>query len=78
MSGLTDGPAAFQRLIIKVMGPYRDTMASYHLDDVLIPANDWDEMLERLRRALEAFSEAKRSSCSDCKNTISERAPWTT
>lgn len=57
--GLTNGPAVFQRMMNKVLGPLRNTVAVCFLDDLLIHAKDWPEMLVRLRQVLSAISNAK-------------------
>ncbi|UYV64019.1 hypothetical protein LAZ67_2006344 [Cordylochernes scorpioides] len=50
--GLANAPAEFQRLMHSVLGPLLNKKAFCHLDDVIIPAKDWREMIERLRKGL--------------------------
>ncbi|UYV60333.1 hypothetical protein LAZ67_1000859 [Cordylochernes scorpioides] len=57
--GLANAPAEFQRLMHTVLGPLLNKKAFCYLDDVIIPAKDWREMIERLREVLERISSAK-------------------
>ncbi|UYV60884.1 hypothetical protein LAZ67_1002667 [Cordylochernes scorpioides] len=57
--GLTNAPAEFQRLMHTVLGPLLNKKAFCYLDDVIIPAKDWREMIERLREVLERIRSAK-------------------
>lgn len=49
--GLCNAPAVFQRLMNKILGPYRDIAAVY-LDDVIIPSNTCNKNLDSLRTIL--------------------------
>ncbi|UYV69407.1 hypothetical protein LAZ67_6003487 [Cordylochernes scorpioides] len=57
--GLANAPAEFQRLMHTVLGPLLNKKAFCYLDDVIIPAKDWREMIERLREVLERIISAK-------------------
>ncbi|UYV62889.1 hypothetical protein LAZ67_2002263 [Cordylochernes scorpioides] len=57
--GLANAPAEFQRLMHTVLGPLLNKKAFCYLDDVIIPAKDWREMIERLREVLERIRSAK-------------------
>lgn len=57
--GLTNAPYEFVRLMNLVLGPLRNKICCCYLDDVIIPAKDWTELLDRLRLVLNAFREAK-------------------
>ncbi|UYV69772.1 hypothetical protein LAZ67_7000699, partial [Cordylochernes scorpioides] len=57
--GLANAPAEFQRLVHSVLGPLLNKKAFCYLDDVIIPAKDWREMIERLREVLERIRSAK-------------------
>ncbi|UYV81732.1 hypothetical protein LAZ67_20002148, partial [Cordylochernes scorpioides] len=57
--GLANAPAEFQRLMHTVLGPLLNKKAFCYLDDVVIPAKDWREMIERLREVLERIRSAK-------------------
>ncbi|UYV63639.1 hypothetical protein LAZ67_2005125, partial [Cordylochernes scorpioides] len=57
--GLANSPAEFQRLMHTVLGPLLNKKAFCYLDDVIIPAKDWREMIERLREVLERIRSAK-------------------
>lgn len=56
--GLRNGPAVFQRLMNKVLGSLRNTVALCYMDDLLIPAKDWEELLVRLKQVLDALRAA--------------------
>ncbi|XP_077501927.1 uncharacterized protein LOC144112953 [Amblyomma americanum] len=72
--GLTNAPSVFQRLMNRVLGPLRGTIAMCYLDDVLIPARNWNELLVRLRQVLEAFKRAnltlRLSKCAFAKDSV--------
>ncbi|UYV62948.1 hypothetical protein LAZ67_2002587, partial [Cordylochernes scorpioides] len=57
--GLANAPAEFQRLMHTVLGPLLNKKAFCYLEDVIIPAKDWREMIERLREVLERIRSAK-------------------
>jgi transposase InsO family protein len=56
--GLANAPAEFQRLMNQVLGPLLNTKALCYLDDVLIPAKSFEEMIERLREVFECLRKA--------------------
>lgn len=58
MFGLTNGPYEFCRLMNVVLGPLRNKVCTFYIDDVLIGAPDWTEMFRRLRLVFNAFREA--------------------
>lgn len=56
--GLVNGPAYFSKAMHRALGPLRDRVALFYLDDILIPGRDWSDLkpklwavLERLRMA---------------------------
>ncbi|KMQ98330.1 hypothetical protein RF55_1303 [Lasius niger] len=53
--GLTNAPAVFQRLMDKVLGDLKNSIAFPYLDDVIIPFNTIEEGMTRLSKVLEAF-----------------------
>jgi transposase InsO family protein len=53
--GLCNSPAVFQRLMNKVLGPLKNTVAFPYIDDVIIPSTTVEEGLHRLRLVLEAL-----------------------
>lgn len=57
--GLTNAPFEFVRLMNLVLGPLRNKICGCYLDDVIVPARDWDELLHRLELVFSAFREAK-------------------
>lgn len=57
--GLVNAPSEFQRLMYQVLGPLFLTKAVCYLDDILIPAYSWDDMLERLKLVFERLRLAK-------------------
>ncbi|XP_064463123.1 uncharacterized protein LOC135374047 [Ornithodoros turicata] len=74
MFGLTNAPSVFQRLMNKVLGPLRGQVVMCYLDDVLIPAQDWSDMIRRLRQVLHAFRGAnltlRLSKCVFAKDSV--------
>lgn len=72
--GLTNAPAVFQRLMDKVLGPLKNTIAFPYLDDVIIPSRTVEEGIERLKRVLETFRAhgltLKLEKCTFFKETI--------
>jgi len=59
MFGLTNAPYIFSKLMAKVLGKLPNKIAKWYLDDILIPAKDFPEMLERLELVFKALQEAK-------------------
>lgn len=57
--GLTNAPYEFVRLMNLVLGPLRNKICCCYLDDVIIPAKNWGELLDRIRLVLDAFRKAK-------------------
>ncbi|KAK6027021.1 zinc knuckle [Ostertagia ostertagi] len=56
--GLTNAPAAFQRLMDKVLGNLKGSEVSVYLDDILIATETEQRHLEVLEQTLEAFRKA--------------------
>lgn len=50
--GLANAPSEFQRLMNSVLGDYINTIAQVYIDDIIIPARDFEEGLVRLRKVL--------------------------
>jgi len=50
--GLAGAPGEFTRLMHKVLGKLRNTVVRNYLDDWVIDATNWTEMLERLKEVL--------------------------
>lgn len=55
MFGLVNAPYEFSRLMQCVMGPLRTRVAMWFLDDILIPANSFEDMIHRLCEVLKAL-----------------------
>lgn len=53
--GLTNAPAVFQRLMDKVLGTFKNSIAFPYLDDVIIPSRTVEEGVARLRQMLNTF-----------------------
>lgn len=72
--GLTNGPAVFQRLMDRVLGSLKKSVAFPYLDDVIIPSTTIAEGMARLRQVLDAFRAnhltLKLDKCSFFKRTI--------
>lgn len=66
--GLANAPSEFQRLMNLVLGDYVNSIAQVYIDDIIIPAKDFEEGLERLRKILVRLREhnltLKLSKCS--------------
>ncbi|KAF0707045.1 Transposon Ty3-I Gag-Pol polyprotein, partial [Aphis craccivora] len=66
--GLAGAPGEFTRLMRKVLGSLRDRVVKNYLDDWVIDAEDWPDMLVKLRMVLEKLRIAnltlKPSKCS--------------
>lgn len=56
--GLLNAPYEFSRLMQRVMQPLRNKVAMWYLDDILIPATSFEDMLSRLQKVLEALRNA--------------------
>ncbi|KAK8784274.1 hypothetical protein V5799_009360 [Amblyomma americanum] len=56
--GLSNGPTEFQRLMNTALGNLRNTIAVCYLDDILVPAKNFEEMLERLTKVFRALRDA--------------------
>uniref|UniRef100_A0A1S4L1K3 Polyprotein of retroviral origin, putative n=1 Tax=Ixodes scapularis TaxID=6945 RepID=A0A1S4L1K3_IXOSC len=56
--GLKNGPAVFQLLMNQVLEPLRNNVVMCYLDNILIPARNWEEILEKLKKVLGAIREA--------------------
>lgn len=58
MFGLMNAPFYFSKLMQTVLEPLRDKFVIFYLDDILICAKDWTEMLLRLEQVLELLVKA--------------------
>jgi len=56
--GLAGAPGEFTRLMRKVLGNLRDKVVKNYLDDWVIDAVDWSDMLNKLTMVLERLKEA--------------------
>ncbi|GBM92534.1 Retrovirus-related Pol polyprotein from transposon 17.6 [Araneus ventricosus] len=56
--GLTNAPAEFQRLMYLALGPLCNLGVLCYLDDILIPAKTWEEMIEKLIEVFERLRSA--------------------
>lgn len=56
--GLTNAPSVSQLLMNPMLGPLRGKVAMCCLDDVRIPAENWERLAQRLQQVLGAFSKA--------------------
>lgn len=57
--GLVNAPFEFSKLMCLALGPLRNTVAVSYLDDILIGAGNWAEMLDKLRQVFSAILKAK-------------------
>jgi len=57
--GLAGAPGEFQRLMNVVLGELRGSLVKSYLDDWVIEANDWDDMLIKLELVLKCLRKAK-------------------
>ncbi len=53
--GLKGAPAMFQRLMMKVLGPYLYDFIMVYLDDIIIFFQIMEEHLQHMRKVLEAL-----------------------
>ncbi len=53
--GLTNAPAEFQRLMYHALGPLYNKDVLCYLDDILIPAKTWEEMIKKLTEVFESL-----------------------
>ncbi len=56
--GLKGVLATFQRLMIKVLGPYLYNFVMVYLDDIIIFSQMIEEYLQHIRKVLEALRQA--------------------
>ncbi|KAK8771766.1 hypothetical protein V5799_024987 [Amblyomma americanum] len=56
--GLSKGPTEFQRLMSTALVNFRNTKAICYLDDILVPAKNFEDMLERLTKVFRALRDA--------------------
>lgn len=56
--GLANAPSTFQRIMNQVLGSTRHKEALAYLDDVIIPAKNFQEGIKRLEKVLSLFSSA--------------------
>lgn len=57
--GLVNAPYVFSKLMNLVLGPLRNSVAVSYLDDILVPAREWNDILQRLRLIFERLLDAK-------------------
>lgn len=57
--GLAGAPGEFQRLMNVVLGEMRGTLVKSYLDDWVLEANDWEDMLTKLELVLKCLRKAK-------------------
>ncbi|XP_046602593.1 uncharacterized protein LOC124296600 [Neodiprion lecontei] len=53
--GLMNGPAFFSKAMHRALGPLRDKVVLFYLDDILVPGSDWVELKAKLRMVLESL-----------------------
>lgn len=56
--GLMNGPAFFSKAMQRALGPLRNDVVLFYLDDVLIPGKSWEELKPKLIAVLEALRKA--------------------
>ncbi|KAK9675083.1 Reverse transcriptase (RNA-dependent DNA polymerase), partial [Popillia japonica] len=59
MFGLMNAPFYFSKLMQCVLGPLRNDIVLFYLDDMLIPASNWDQLMMRLKQVLQRLRDAK-------------------
>lgn len=59
MFELKNAPFYFSKLMQTVLEPLMNKTAVFYLDDMLIPAKTWDELMSRLRQVLELLRKAR-------------------
>lgn len=57
--GLANAPCEFQRLMNRSLGPLLGSITMCYLDDVLVPARDWEELMGRLRMVFAVIRDAR-------------------
>lgn len=58
MFGLMNAPFYFAKMMERALGPYRNKVAIFYLDDILIHAISRDELIDKLRVVLQALAKA--------------------
>ena len=56
--GLTNAPFYFTKMMQRVLGPLRNNVVLFYLDDVMIPGREWIDLKERFIMVLEALRKA--------------------
>lgn len=56
--GLTNAPFYFSKAMELALGPLRNKILVFYLDDILIVAKDWNELIDRIRQTLQALIKA--------------------
>jgi len=56
--GLVNAPYVFSRLMQRVMQHLQRKVAMWYLDDILILAKNFEDMINRLRKVLDALKAA--------------------
>lgn len=58
MFGLMNAPFYFMKTMYRALGPLRDQVVLFYLDDILIPGRDWEDLKSRLSQTLAALRKA--------------------
>lgn len=58
MFGLMNAPFYFSKMMEFALGPLKNNILLFYLDDVLVIARNWEELKERLRMTFEALKRA--------------------
>lgn len=56
--GLANAPFEFGKLMAKALGNLKTEVALVYVDDIIIPAKDFEDMLEKLEKILVALIKA--------------------
>lgn len=57
----------------KVFGPLKDKVVMCYVDDLLVPANDWEEMKIKLKEVFEGRWKSKLFNCGPCQQAKRNR-----
>lgn len=58
MFGLMNSPFYFSKMMDRALRPLRNNVVVFYLDDTLIPAKRWDDLMSKLRIVLQALEKA--------------------
>jgi len=56
--GLMNGPAFFSKAMHGALGPLRDNVVLFYLDDILTPGKEWADLKPKLQLVFEALRKA--------------------